>query len=79
MELRRATLGAAVRLATALSVIAVIVTLVLDSASDVSRTTLVTMVAVVGFVTSWIQTSRAYRTVESRHRIAYVPVRQPAG
>ncbi len=81
MELRRATYGAAIRLALVLSVVAVAIALTLDAVSDVSTTRLVAAVAFVGFTASWVQTGRVARTVATRptHRITVMSTRQPIG
>jgi hypothetical protein len=80
MEIRRATFGAAFRLAIVLSTIAAAVALGLESIGEVSRPAIVLTVIVVGFVTSWVETGRAARSsIEARrhHRVAVVHVRHP--
>lgn len=80
MEVRRATFGAAIRLAIVLSAIAAAVALGLDAVGEVSRPAIVLTVIVVGFVTSWVETGRAARSsAEARrhHRVAVVHVRHP--
>lgn len=72
MEIRRATLGAAIRLAIAFSAMAAIVTVALDAVADVSVIGMVTVVSVVGFATSWVQTGRVSRTVAARPSLARV-------
>ncbi len=62
MEERRTTYGAAVRLALIFSTVAALAAMALQSIGDVSTTRLVVAVAVVGFVTSWVQTGRIART-----------------
>ena len=81
MELRRATFEAAIRLATVLSVVAALTALTLDAVGDVSATRLTLLVAVVGFITSWVQTGRVSRAVASRstYRVDVMPIRQPIG
>jgi uncharacterized membrane protein YGL010W len=79
MEVRRATLAAAIRLATVLSIVAAVFALTLDAVSDVSRTSVVALVVVIGFVSSWIQTSRVSRAFRRSHRMAVIPIRQPVG
>lgn len=81
MEIRRATYGAAIRLAMALSVIASVVAMGLHTVGDVSTVNLVAIVAVVGFTMSWVQTGRVRRAVATRpaHRVTMMPVRQPIG
>lgn len=82
MDIRRATYGAAVRLAIILSVIAAAVALGLDATSEISRPVIVLTVIVVGFVASWVETGRAARASAQRHRhhrVAVVPVRHPVG
>ena len=81
MEIRRATFGAAVKLALALSVVATAIAIGLDAIGGVSRTALVLTVIVVGFVTSWIQTGRVSRTAARRpaHRLTVVPLHHPVG
>ena len=69
MEVRRATLEAAVRLATVFSLMAAVVALALSAVGDVSTTGLVVAVSVVGFATRWVQTARVSRAVVRRpHR-----------
>jgi len=81
MEIRRATYGAAVRLALVFSAVAAMVALALDAVGDVSTTRLVVTVAAIGFTTSWVQTGRIARTVERRpaHRVTVMPLRHPIG
>jgi hypothetical protein len=81
MEIRRATFGAAIRLAVALSVIATAVAITLDAIGEVSRTALVLTVIVVGFMASWIQTGRVSRTAARRpaHRLTVVALHHPVG
>ncbi len=81
MEIRRATYGAAIRLAVALSVIASVVALGLRAVGDVSTLNLVAVVVVVGFTASWVQTGRVQRAVADRptHRVTVMHVRQPIG
>jgi hypothetical protein len=81
MELRRATYGAAIRLATVLSVVAALTALTLDAVGEVSATRLTLLVAVVGFTTSWIQTGRVSRAVTSQgiYRVDVMPLRQSIG
>ena len=81
MDIRRATYGAAIRLAVTLSVIASVVALGLRAVGDVSTTNLVAVVALVGFTASWVQTGRVRRAVEARpsHRVTVMPARQPIG
>lgn len=81
MELRRATYGAAVRLAFVLSVVAAATALTLDAIGDVSATRLAAIVAVVGFTISWVQTGRVSKAVESRgiSRVGVVALHQPVG
>ena len=81
MEIRRATFGAAIRLAMTLSVIASLVALGLNAVGDVSTVNLVAAVAATGFTMSWVQTGRVRRAVVARpaHRITVLPVRQPIG
>ncbi len=81
MELRRATFGAAVKLAMALSVVAAAIALGLDAIGDVSHIGLVLAVMLVGFVASWVQTGRVSRAEahHSTHRLTVVPLRHPVG
>jgi len=81
MEIRRATYGAAIRLAVALSVVASVAALGLRAVGDVSTINLVAVVAVIGFTTSWVQTGRVRRAVAARptHRVTVMPARQPIG
>ncbi|MDW3213530.1 MAG: hypothetical protein R8G01_06015 [Ilumatobacteraceae bacterium] len=62
MEVRRTTYAAAIRLALVLSTVAVLAAVALQSIGEVSTTRFVIAVAVVGFVTSWVQTGRIART-----------------
>lgn len=66
MEIRRATFGAAIRLALVLSVVAALATVVLSAVGEVSTIGLVTAVSLIGFTTSWVQTGRVARTT-ARH------------
>ena len=85
MDIRRATFGAAIRLAIVLSSIAAAITLGLDAVGEVPRSALVLGVMVIGFAASWVQTGRAGRTADRHldrhlgHRVAVVPVRHPVG
>ncbi len=81
MEIRRATFGAAIKLAVALSVVATIIALALDAIGEVSRPAVVLTVIVVGFVASWIQTGRVSRTAARRpaHRFTVVHLNHPVG
>jgi hypothetical protein len=81
MKIRRETLGAAVRLAMVLSIVAAILTIGLDAVGDVSATALAATVAVVGFVSSWVLTGRAAHPAPAvrHHRVAVVPVRHRVG
>ncbi len=82
MNTRRATLGAAVKLAIVLSTVAALLALGIDAVGDVSTTAMVATVAVVGFVSSWVLTGRVARAtvpVAPRHRVATVRLRQPVG
>ncbi len=76
MELRRATYGAAIRLGVVFSTMAVIVAVTLEAIGDVSVSAMVVVVAVTGFVTSWVQTGRVRRAAELRplHRITMMPL-----
>lgn len=81
MEIRRATYGAAVRLALVFSAVAACVAITLETVGEVSTTRLVFAVAAIGFATSWVQTGRVVRSVEARpmHRVTVMPQRQPIG
>jgi len=81
MEIRRATYGAAVRLALVFSALAALVAVTLDLVGEVSTTRLVFTVAVIGFATSWVQTGRVTRAVidQPAHRVTVMPLRQPIG
>ena len=81
MEIRRATFSAAVRLAIVLSTVAAVLALGIDAVGNVSTTAMVSTVAVIGFVTSWVLTGRVARAVPvaPRHRVAVVRLRQPVG
>ncbi len=76
MELRRATYGAAIKLAMVFSTVAVIVAVTLDAIADVSVGAMVAVVAVTGFATSWVQTGRVRRAValQPRHRVSEMPL-----
>lgn len=69
------------RLAAVLSAAAVLLAITLERTGEISRTALVAAVAVVGFVTSWIQSGRTCRATPPmfRHRIAVIPVRHRVG
>ncbi len=62
-EIRRATFGAALRLAVAISAIAALSAMLLSAVGEVSTTRMVTSVAIVAFVASWIQTGRVQRSL----------------
>lgn len=81
MELRRATYGAAIRLGTVLSTVAVIVAITLDSIGDVSVGAMVAVVAVTGFAMSWVQTGRVRRAalVRPMHRVTMMPLTNRVG
>jgi hypothetical protein len=81
MEIRRATFGAAVRLAIVLSTVAAVLALGIDAVGNVSTTAMVSTVAVIGFVTSWVLTGRVARAVPAapHHRVAVIRLRQPVG
>jgi hypothetical protein len=79
MDIRRATYWAAIRLAVVLSAAAALVALGLDAIGDVSSTTLVLTVIIVGFFSSWVRTRRVARLAQRRdsHRVVVVPLRHP--
>ena len=81
MEIRRATYGAAIRLAAMFSVVAAVVALATQAVGGVSTFGLVAAVAVVGFTMSWVQTGRVQRSVVAgpSHRVTVMPTRQPIG
>ena len=81
MEIRRATYGAAVRLAVVLSAVAALMAVTLDLVGEVSTTRLVLAVAGIGFTTSWVQTGRVTRAVadQQAHRVTVMTLRQPTG
>ncbi len=84
MEIRRATYGAAVRLALVFSTVAAAVAVALDAVGEVSTTRMLVAVGVIGFATSWVQTGRVARTFEARpmrptHRVTVMPLRHPIG
>lgn len=81
MEIRRATYGAAIRLAVVLSAVASLVALGLEAVGDVSTLNLVIVVAIVGFTTSWVQTGRVTRSVtaSSSHRVTVVRTHHTIG
>lgn len=69
MDERRTTYGATVRLALIFSIVAALVAIALQSIGDVSTIRLVITVAVVGFVTSWVQTGRLARTAPAAYAV----------
>ncbi len=69
MDERRTTYGATVRLALIFSVVAALVAIALQSIGDVSTIRLVIAVAVVGFVTSWVQTGRLARSASAAYPV----------
>ena len=77
MDVWRTTYGAAVRLALVFSTVAAVFAVALQSIGDVSTTRLVITVALVGFVTSWVQTGRATRTAVDASRVTVMSLRQP--
>lgn len=82
MEIRRATYGAAIRLAIVFSAAAAVIAIGLDVVGDVAPLRLATAVALLGFGASWVQTGRVTRAVEARasHRPgATSPLRQSIG
>ena len=81
MDIRRDSFGAAVRLATVLSIVAAFLVIGIDAVGDVSASALVATVAAVGFVSSWVLTGRVARPapVARQHRISVVPLRHPVG
>ena len=81
MDIRRESLGEAVRLAAVLSIVAAFLAIGIEAVGDVSATGLVAAVAAVGFVSSWVLTGRVAHPAPTarRHRVAVVPVRHPVG
>ena len=78
MEDRRTTWGAAIQLATTLSVLAAITAVTLHSIGILSQPTIVLGVIVIGFATSWVRTGRLEHRRTLQHqarRHASVPVR----
>ena len=78
MEDRRNTWGAAIQLATTLSVLAAITAVTLHSIGILSQPTIVLGVIVIGFATSWVRTGRLEQRRMLQHqarRPAVVPVR----
>jgi hypothetical protein len=69
MDERRTTYGATIRLALIFSTAAALAAIALQSIGHVSTTRLVIAVAVVGFVTSWVQTGRLARTAPSAYSV----------
>jgi hypothetical protein len=61
VELSRRTWNAAVKLAVAMSVVAVLVAVGLTSAGDVAQEAIVLPMIVIAFTASWIQTNRMRR------------------
>jgi hypothetical protein len=84
MAQRRNTWGPTVRLAATLSVVAALVAASLNAIGDVSVITMVVVVSIVGFVTSWIQSGRSSSDTAAvarragSHRITSVPARRHA-
>lgn len=77
---RRRSISPTIRLAAGFSVVATFVALVLDTVGEVSRPGMAVTVAAVGFAMSWVQSGRQGLTDDrSFHRLAVVPLRQPAG
>jgi uncharacterized membrane protein len=86
MELRRTSWAAAIRLATTLSVVAVVVAALLHTIG-LSQPVIVLGVILVGFTTSWVRTGRVMGHDDRRHghdhrhdhrhghRVVTVPVR----
>ena len=77
MELRRSTWAAAIRLAVALSVIAVLTAIALRGL--LPQQAIVLGVIVIGFTTSWVRTGQVARGASSpshrrSHRMVTVPV-----
>ena len=81
MDVRREMFGAAVRLAIAVSTLAVLAIIGLERVGEFSPGAIVASVAVVGFGTSWVVTGRVARTasIPSAHRISVIPLRQRVG
>jgi len=81
MDTRRATYGAAVRLALVFSIAAAMAAMALDVVGEVSTTRLVIAVVVIGFATSWVQTGRVAREAEAGRlrRLTVTSLRQPIG
>lgn len=77
MDVWRTTYGAAVRLALIFSTVAALVAVALQSIGDVSTTRLVITVALVGFITSWVQTGRITRTSPTASAVTVMSLRQP--
>ncbi len=75
MELRKATWGAALRLAFVVSAIAAVAAVTLSEVGEVPRGALVAAVMLIGFVASWVQTGRVAR-VHQQHRVAVGPTRR---
>lgn len=75
MDVRRATYGAAVRLAVVFSAMAAVVAVGLDAVGDVSTGGLVTAVAGVGFWMSWVQSGKVTRRLARRPMHSALPLR----
>ena len=69
MELRKATWGAALRLAFVVSAIAAVAAVTLSEAGEVPRGALIAAVMLVGFVASWVQTGRVARVHNARRAV----------
>ncbi|NNE13229.1 MAG: hypothetical protein HKN41_13395 [Ilumatobacter sp.] len=76
MDVRRATLLAAIPLAIVVSAIAASIAVVLELLGDVSRPSLLLSVTLVGFVTSWVRSGRTAEALRP-HRPALVRVDRP--
>lgn len=59
MDVSRISWSEVLRLAVVISTIAAVIAVILTSVGDVSQTAIVVTVMVVGFVASWVQTSRS--------------------
>lgn len=84
MDERRATYGAAVRLAVIFSTVAALAAITLQSFGDISTLRFVAAVAVVGFLTSWVRTGRVARSahlsaMSTTHRSTMMSTHHPIG
>jgi|APDOM4702015191_1054821.scaffolds.fasta_scaffold132505_2 uncharacterized membrane protein YciS (DUF1049 family) len=82
MQVRRDIFKAVIGLGIVLSLVAIGVTLGLEALGDVSAGALAAVVAVVGFVTSWVLTGRVQQRsriiTDTHHRVSVIHVHRHA-